>query len=41
MVQEWQTEEETQAMIQETCTNAWGELVDGNCVLEDWSVIAF
>ena len=41
MVQEWQTEEETQAMIQETCTNAWGELVDGNCVLEDGSVIAF
>ena len=41
MVQEWQTEEETQAMIQETCTNAWGQLVDGNCVLEDWSVIAF
>ena len=41
MVQEWQTEEETQAMIQETCTNAWGQLVDGNCVLEDGSVIAF
>ena len=41
MVQEWQTEEETQAMIQETCTNAWGELIDGNCVLGDWSVIAF
>lgn len=41
MVQEWQTEEETQAMIQETCTNAWWELVDWNCVLEDWSVIAF
>ena len=41
MVQEWQTEEETQAMIQETCTNAWGQLVDGNCVLENGSVIAF
>jgi len=41
MVQEWQTEEETQAMIQETCRNAWWELVDGNCVLEDGSVIAF
>lgn len=41
MVQEWQTEEETQAMIQETCTNAWGQLVDGNCILEDGSVIAF
>jgi hypothetical protein len=40
-IQEWQSEEETQAMIQETCTNAWGQLVNGNCVLEDGSVIAF
>ena len=40
-IQEWQSEEETQAMIQETCTNAWGELVDWNCTLEDWTIIAF
>lgn len=40
-VLEWQTEEETMAMVEETCWNMWGEWADWLCNLEDWSQIAF
>ena len=40
-VLEWQTEEETQAMVEEACSNMWWNWVDGGCVLEDGSVVNF
>jgi hypothetical protein len=40
-VLEWQTEEETQAMAEEACSNMWWNWVDGGCVLEDGSVVNF
>ena len=40
-VLEWQTEEETQAMVEETCSNMWWNWVDGGCVLEDGSIVNF
>lgn len=40
-VLEWQTEEETMAMVEETCWNMWGEWADWLCNLKDWSQIAF
>jgi hypothetical protein len=40
-VLEWQTEEETQAMAEEACSNIWWNWVDGGCVLEDGSVVNF
>lgn len=40
-VVEWQTEEETQAMVEETCGNMWGEWNEWRCVLEDWTEINF
>lgn len=40
-VVEWQTEEETQAMVEEVCSNMWWNWVDGGCVLEDGSVVNF
>lgn len=38
---EWQTEEETQAMVEEACGNMWWTWADGSCVLEDGSYINF
>ena len=38
---EWETEKETQAMVEKTCANLWGELDEWTCVLEDWSEIYF
>jgi len=40
-VVEWQTEEETQAMVENACSNAWWELIDWLCTLEDGTIIAF
>ena len=40
-VLEWQTEEETMAMVEETCSSMWGEWTDWLCNLEDWLQIAF
>ena len=40
-VLEWQTEEETQTMVEETCSNMWWNWVDGGCVLEDGSIVNF
>lgn len=40
-VVEWQTEEETQAMIENACSNAWWHLIDWLCTLEDGAIIAF
>lgn len=40
-VLEWQTEEETQAMVEEACSNMWWNWVDGECVLEDGSIVNF
>ena len=40
-VLEWQTEEETQAMVEEACSNMWWNWVDGGCVLEDGSIVNF
>jgi hypothetical protein len=40
-VVEWQTEEETQAMIEEVCGNMWWTWSDGSCMLEDGSYINF
>ena len=40
-VVEWQTEEETQAMVEDICTNMWGEWSNGLCALPDGSTIAF
>ena len=34
-VLEWQTEEETQAMIESACSNAWWELADWLCIIGD------
>lgn len=38
---EWETEEETQALVEETCVNLWGEWDEWTCVLEDWSELYF
>ena len=40
-VVEWQTEEETQAMVENACSNAGWTWTDWACYLEDWSQIAF
>ena len=40
-VVEWQTEEEVQAMIEETCGNMWWTWTDGSCMLEDGSYVNF
>jgi len=40
-VVEWQTEEEVQDMIEETCGNMWWTWTDGSCMLEDGSYINF
>ena len=40
-VVEWQTEEETQAMIENVCSDAWWELRDWLCVVGDGKEIAF
>lgn len=40
-VVEWQTEEETMEIAENTCSSMWGELSDWVCNLEDWSTIAF
>jgi len=40
-VVEWQTEEETQAMVEEACDNMWWTWTDGSCMLEDGSYINF
>ena len=40
-VMEWQTEEETQAMVENACSNAGWTWTDWACYLEDWSQIAF
>jgi hypothetical protein len=40
-VLEWQTEEETQAMVEETCGNMWWTWIDGSCMLEDGSHVNF
>ena len=40
-VLEWQTEEETQAMVENACSSVWWELTDWLCTLEDGAVIAF
>ena len=40
-VLEWQTEEETQAMVEEACSNVWWTWTDGSCMLEDGSYINF
>ena len=41
VVEEWQTSEETQANLEEACSNVWWALSDWNCVLEDWTIINF
>jgi hypothetical protein len=38
---EWETEEETQARIEETCANMWWTWTDGWCILEDGSAVYF
>lgn len=40
-VVEWQTEEETQAMVEEACDNMWWTWTDGSCMLEDGSYVNF
>jgi hypothetical protein len=40
-VLEWQTEEETQAMVEEACGNMWWTWTDGSCMLEDGSYVNF
>jgi hypothetical protein len=40
-VVEWQTEEETQAMVEEACGNMWWTWADGSCMLEDGSYVNF
>ena len=40
-VVEWQTEEETMDIAENTCSSMWWELRDWLCSLEDWSTIAF
>ena len=40
-VLEWQTEEETQAMVEEACVNMWWTWTDGSCMLEDGSYVNF
>jgi len=40
-VAEWQTEEEVQAMVEETCGNMWWTWADGSCRLEDGSYVNF
>jgi hypothetical protein len=40
-VVEWQSEEETMEIAENTCSSMWGELSDWVCNLEDWSTIAF
>lgn len=36
-----QTEEETQAMVEEACGNMWWTWADGSCMLEDGSYVNF
>ena len=40
-VLEWQTEEETQAMVEEACSNMWWTWTNGSCMLEDGSYVNF
>ena len=40
-VLEWETEEETQARVDEACANMWWEWIDWVCTLEDGTTIAF
>ena len=40
-VVEWQTEEETQTMIENVCSDAWWELADWLCIVGDGKMIAF
>ena len=40
-VLEWQTEEETQVMVEEACGNMWWTWADGSCMLEDGSYVNF
>ena len=40
-VLEWETEEQTQARVEEACANIWWEWTDWVCTLEDGTTIAF
>jgi hypothetical protein len=40
-VLEWETEEETQARVDEACADMWWEWTDWVCTLEDGTTIAF
>jgi hypothetical protein len=40
-IEEWQSVEETQALIENTCANLWGEWEEWACVLDDWAELYF